>query len=160
MISKAIAILLYLGVVMFLGYKGWQTTKRPTDYMLAGRQMSPWVMALSYGATFVSTSAIVGFGGAAGLFGFPLLWLTFLTIFVGVFVAMVGFGKRTRRMGLSLNSYTFPELLGKRYGSSFIQSFAGGIIFLFIPTRQPCSSAYRAFSRYPSGFPMRSRWWA
>lgn len=133
MISKVIAILLYLAVVMYLGYKGWKTTQRPTDYMLAGRRMSPWVMALSYGATFVSTSAIVGFGGAAGLFGFPLLWLTFLTIFVGVFIAMVGFGKRTRRMGLSLNSHTFPELLGRRYRSSFIQRFAGGIIFLFIP---------------------------
>jgi SSS family solute:Na+ symporter len=26
-------------------------------------------MALSYGATFISTSAIIGFGGAAGQYG-------------------------------------------------------------------------------------------
>lgn len=133
MLIKAVTILVYLGIIFYLGYLGWKRTQKSTDYMLAGRQMNPVVMALSYGATFVSTSAIVGFGGAAGLFGFPLLWLTFATIFVGVFIAMVCFGKRTRRMGLALNSHTFPELLGRRYQSRFIQQFAGVIIFLFIP---------------------------
>jgi SSS family solute:Na+ symporter len=133
MLLKALAIVVYLGVVFWLGFVGWKKTKKSTDYMLAGRQMNPFIMAMSYGATFVSTSAIIGFGGAAGLFGFSLLWLTFLTIFVGVFVAMVFFGKRTRRMGLALDSHTFPELLGRRYGSRFIQQFSGCTIFLFIP---------------------------
>ena len=52
-------------------------------------------MAMSYGATFASTSAIVGFGGNAGLFGMGLLWLTFFNIFVGIFIAFVFYGKRT-----------------------------------------------------------------
>ncbi|WP_031483772.1 sodium:solute symporter family protein [Maridesulfovibrio frigidus] len=133
MVTKIVIITIYLAVIFYLGFKGWQSTKKSTDYMLAGRQMNPFIMAMSYGATFVSTSAIIGFGGAAGLFGFPLLWLTLATIVVGVFIAMVFFGKRTRRMGLALESHTFPELLGRRYDSRFIQGFAGGIIFLFIP---------------------------
>ncbi|WP_147821418.1 sodium:solute symporter family protein [Salidesulfovibrio onnuriiensis] len=133
MILKALSILAYLGIVFYLGYKGYKQTRQSTDYMLAGRQMNPFIMAMSYGATFISTSAIIGFGGAAGLFGFSLLWLTFLNIFVGIFIAMVFFGKRTRRMGLALDSHTFPELLGRRYHSRFIQQFAGIIIFLFIP---------------------------
>ena len=90
-------------------------------------------MLFRSGATFVSTSAIIGFGGVAGLFGMNLLWLTFLTIFVGIFIAMVFFGKRTRRMGLALDAHTFPELLGRRYKSRFIQQFSGVVIFLFIP---------------------------
>lgn len=133
MTVKLITIAAYLGIVFFLGYKGYKTTREASDYMLAGRKMNPFVMAMSYGATFVSTSAIIGFGGAAGLFGFSLLWLTFLTVFVGIFLAMTVFGKRTRRMGLALDSHTFPELLGRRYQSSFIQSFSGWVIFLFIP---------------------------
>ncbi len=48
-------------------------------------------------------------------------------------VAFVAFGKRTRRMGHNLNAHTFPELLGKRFNSKFIQKFAGTIIFLFMP---------------------------
>jgi len=133
MLGKILTILIYLGIVSYLGYKGWKETKLAPDYMLAGREMNPLVMAFSYGATFISTSAIIGFGGAAGMFGFSLLWLTFANIFVGVFLAMILFGKRTRRMGLVLKSLTFPELLGRRYDSRFIQGFAGLIIFIFIP---------------------------
>ena len=133
MTAKIIVILAYFVVIFFLGYKGWKATRKTADYMVAGRSMNPFVMALSYGATFISTSAIIGFGGAAGLFGFPLLWLTFANIFVGIFIAMVFFGKRTRRMGLALNTQTFPELLGRRYKSKFVQVFAGAVIFLFIP---------------------------
>jgi SSS family solute:Na+ symporter len=133
MAVKIILALAYLVVVFWLGYKGWRETREASDYMLAGRKMNPFVMAMSYGATFISTSAIIGFGGAAALFGFPLLWLTFLNIFVGIFIAMVFFGKRTRRMGVSLDAHTFPELLGRRYQSRFVQGFAGLVIFLFIP---------------------------
>ncbi|XPV75100.1 MAG: sodium:solute symporter family protein [Desulfovibrio sp.] len=133
MLIKSIVAAIYLIAVFVLGYKGFKETKSGSDYMLAGRSMNPFVMAMSYGATFISTSAIIGFGGVAALFGFSLMWLVFLNIFVGVFIAMVFFGKRTRRMGLALNSQTFPELLGKRYQSPFIQKFIGIIIFLFVP---------------------------
>ncbi len=133
MAIKIILALVYLAVVFYLGYKGWRETRQASDYMLAGRRMNPFVMAMSYGATFISTSAIIGFGGAAGLFGFPLLWLTFLNIFVGIFLAFVFFGKRTRRMGVALDAHTFPEILGQRYQSRFVQGFSGLVIFLFIP---------------------------
>lgn len=52
-------------------------------------------MALSYGATFISTSAIVGFGGVAANLGMGLLWLTVFNIWVGVFLAFVVFGNPT-----------------------------------------------------------------
>ncbi len=132
-IVKYIIIIVYLGVVGFLGILGWRRTKNTQDYMLGGRKIHPAVMALSYGATFISTSAIVGFGGYAGVFGFSLLWLTFLNIFLGVFIAFVFFGKRTRRIGRNLDAHTFPEFLGKRFNSKFIQKFAGIIIFIFMP---------------------------
>ncbi|MFP4167909.1 MAG: sodium:solute symporter [Desulfonatronovibrionaceae bacterium] len=133
MLTKIVVMLAYIGVIGYLGYKGWKETVLARDYLVAGRKMHPFIMAFSYGATFISTSAIIGFGGAAGMFGFPLLWLTFANIFVGIFIAMVFFGKRTRRMGVALQSLTFPELIGRRYQSGFMQGFAGAVIFLFIP---------------------------
>ena len=54
---KIILALIYLLVVFYLGYKGWRETRQASDYMLAGRRMNPFVMAMSYGATFISTSA-------------------------------------------------------------------------------------------------------
>ena len=133
MISTIIVVLLYLFILVYLGYRGYKQTKTSQDYLLAGRQIHPLVMALSYGSTFISTSAIVGFGGAAGQLGMGLLWLTFLNIMMGIFVAFIIFGKRTRKMGHNLDSHTFPELLGQRFNSKFIQGFAGAIIFLFMP---------------------------
>ena len=128
-----IVVLVYLLLVMYLGVVGYLRTKNSTDYLIAGRQTHPFVMAMSYGATFISTSAIVGFGGVAGLFGMSVLWLTVLNIFVGIFIAFVFFAPRTRRMGHHLDAHTFPELLARRFESPFIQIFSGLVIFLFIP---------------------------
>ncbi len=130
---ETIVVVVYLMVVGYLGWLGYRGTKTDADYLLAGRKAHPFIMALSYGATFISTSAIVGFGGVAGMFGMSLLWLTFLNIFVGIFVAFVFLGGPTRRLGHQLDAHTFPELLGRRYQSRFVQVFAGAVIFLFIP---------------------------
>ncbi len=126
-------ILIYLLATIYLGYRGWKTTKDSEGYMVAGRKTHPYIMAMSYGATFISTSAIVGFGGNAGLFGMGLLWLTFLNIFVGIFIAFVIYGKRTRKMGHNLNAMTFPELLGKRFDSKLVQYVSGLVIFFGMP---------------------------
>lgn len=126
-------VIIYLLVIAFLGYLGYRKTHGASDYLVAGREIHPYIMALSYGATFISTSAIVGFGGVSAIFGMGLLWLTFMNIFVGIFIAFVFFGKRTRRMGYHLQAHTFPEFLALRFKSPFIQKFTGAIIFLFMP---------------------------
>ncbi|MFZ5990096.1 MAG: sodium:solute symporter family protein [Bacillota bacterium] len=126
-------VVIFLIITAYLGYLGYKRTKSSQDYMVAGRQIHPMIMALSYGATFISTSAIVGFGGVAGQLGMGVLWLTFLNIFIGIFIAFLIFGKRTRKMGHNLDAHTFPELLGLRFNSKFIQVFSGLIIFIFMP---------------------------
>ncbi len=126
-------VLIYFFAIGYLGYRGYRATNGATDFLLAGRKTHPYVMAMSYGATFISTSAIVGFGGAAGVFGMGLLWLTVLNIFCGIFLAFVFFGNRTRKMGLRLDAHTFPEVLGRRFQSRFIQGAAAVVIFLVMP---------------------------
>jgi len=126
-------VIAYMAAVGYLGWLGYRRTRTTTDYLIAGRRTHPFVMAISYGATFISTSAIVGFGGVAGMFGMSLLWLVFMNILVGIFIAFVFLGGRTRRMGHALDAHTFPEFLGRRYESRFVQVAAGLVIFLFMP---------------------------
>ncbi len=128
-----IVTLIFLIITAFLGYLGYRNTKDTTDFLLAGRKTHPVVMAVSYGSTFISTSAIIGFGGAAAVFGMGVLWLTVLNIGVGIFIAFVVFGKRTRRMGHNLDAHTFPELIGKRFDSSLLQTASGLMIFVAMP---------------------------
>ena len=93
-------VILYLCSLAFLGYIGYKKTNSASDYLVGGRQMHPVIMALSYGATFISASAIVGFGGMAAAFGMGLQWLCLLNMFVGVIIAVIFFGAPTRRLGV------------------------------------------------------------
>ena len=128
-----VVIVGYLVTTGYLGWLGYRGTRTAADFLVGGRSAHPIVMAVSYGATFISTAAIVGFGGVAGLFGMSLIWLTFFNIGVGILLAFTVLGEPTRRLGHHLGVHTFPELLGARYQSKAIQVFAGALIMLFMP---------------------------
>ncbi|MEW6662387.1 MAG: sodium:solute symporter family protein [Bacillota bacterium] len=126
-------VALYVLAVAGLGYYAYRRTNSDKDYLIAGGNVHPVLMALAYGSTFISTSAIVGFGGTAAMFGMSLLWLTVANIFVGIFLAFVLFGKRTLVVGRNLDAKTFPELLGRRYNSSFIQRYTAAVVAVAMP---------------------------
>ncbi len=68
---------IYVAIMLYLGWLGYKKTKTSEDYLVAGREAHPIIIALSYGATFISTSAIVGFGGqAANLWVWDVAWFT------------------------------------------------------------------------------------
>lgn len=126
-------VIAYLLVIAYLGVKGYRETKSAKDFLLAGGDVHPYVMAVSYGATFISTSAIIGFGGVSAVYGMGTIWLTLLNVLFGVLLAFVFFGKRTRQIGHHLDAHSFPEFLGKRFKSLTIQKMSGIIIFLAMP---------------------------
>lgn len=126
-------VVAYLLLIAFLGFLGYRKTTSSSDYLVGGREMNPIVMALSYGAAFISASAIVGFGGFSAAFGMGIQWLCFLNMFIGVVIAFIFFGLRTRRLGVKLNVSTFPQLLGRYYRSRAIQVFVAAVIFLGMP---------------------------
>ena len=128
--TLGLIVIAYLLSLAYLGFLGYKKTTNTSDYLVGGRQMNPIVMALSYGATFISASAIVGFGGVAAAFGMGIQWLCFLNMFVGVVIAFIFFGLRTRRMGAKLNVSTFPQLLGRHFRSRNIQVFIAAVIFI------------------------------
>ena len=131
--TLGLIVIAYLLSLAYLGFLGYKKTTNTSDYLVGGRQMNPIVMALSYGATFISASAIVGFGGVAAAFGMGIQWLCFLNMFVGVVIAFIFFGLRTRRMGAKLNVSTFPQLLGRHFRSRNIQVFIAAVIFIGMP---------------------------
>ncbi len=128
-----VLLAVYLGVTALLAYLAYNRTRSSSDYLIAGGKAHPFLMAMAYGSTFISTSAIVGFGGAAGMFGMSLLWLTFMNVFVGIFIAFVIYGKRTLVLGKKLEVSTFPELMGRHYQSGFIQKFSAAVIIVAMP---------------------------
>ena len=86
-------VLIYLFMLAGISWYAYRNTKNANDYMIGGGNMSSTVMALSYGATFISASAIVGFGGVSAAYGMGIQWLCMLNILVGVIIAFIFFGK-------------------------------------------------------------------
>jgi SSS family solute:Na+ symporter len=119
--------------IAWLGYIGYKQTKSASDYLLGGSKTNSVIMALSYGATFISASAIVGFGGVSATFGMGLQWLCMLNMLMGVIVAFIFFGRRTRKLGVQHGARTFAQLLGLHYKSRAIQIFIAAIIFIGMP---------------------------
>jgi solute:Na+ symporter, SSS family len=132
-LELAVVTVIYIIATMYLGYLGYKRTKGAEDYLVAGRCSHPVIIALSYGATFISTAAIIGFGGAAANYGMGLIWLTVLNIGLGILAAFVIFGKKTREIGLRLQAVTFPDLMCKIYGSPLLQYISGIIIVIGMP---------------------------
>ncbi|WP_424359049.1 sodium:solute symporter family protein [Methanocella sp. MCL-LM] len=124
---------IYVVILLGLGYLAYRKTRQAEDYLVAGRNVHPALIALSYGATFISTSAIIGFGGVAAKLGMGLIWLTALNIGIGILLAFVVFGKKTREIGSKLKAVTFPDLMGKRFNSAFLQYASGFIIIVGMP---------------------------
>lgn len=129
MYSNIIVVVLYIIVIGYLASRERGGSGTASGSMTATRG----VFAFADEGSLLGTVAIIGFGGAAAMFGFSLLWLSLLAILVGVFITFVFFGARTRRMGMALHAQSFPEMLGERYQSRFIQGFAGLVVFAFIP---------------------------
>ncbi|GHV56163.1 sodium:solute symporter [Bacteroidia bacterium] len=132
-LTLGIIVLIYMFFLACLGYLGYKRTKNAGDFLLGGRKTNPVIMALSYGATFISTSAIVGFGGFAAFYGMGIQWLCLLNMLVGVIIAFIFFGRKTRRLGVKHNAQTFSQLMGAHYGSRTIQVFIAVVIFIGMP---------------------------
>ena len=128
-----IMAVLFVIATLALGWYGYRNTKNNEEYLLGRNKTNPVIIALSYGATFLSASAVIGFGGQAAVHGASLMWLCFLNLAVGVIVAFVVFGTRTRRIGRKLGASTFADLLGKIYKSKGIRLFTAVIIIVMMP---------------------------
>ncbi len=128
-----IMLVIFLTITILLGIYGYRHTKNNKEYLIGKGKTNPVVLALSYGATFLSASAIIGFGGQAAVHGMSLIWLCFLNLFLGLLVAFVVFGRRTRRLGKKLGASTFADLMGKIYKSNGIRAFTAIMIIVMMP---------------------------
>ena len=134
LVTFSVMAVLFIIATLALGLYGYRHTKKDSQAYLLGRnKTNAMIIALSYGATFLSASAVIGFGGQAAVHGATLMWLCFLNLIIGVAVAFIIFGGRTRRLGKRLKASTFADLLGKAYGSKGIRIFTALLIIVMMP---------------------------
>lgn len=126
-------VVVFVIVTLALGWFGYKNSKSNQEFLLGRSKAGPIIIALSYGSTFLSASAVIGFGGQAAAHGMSVMWLCFLNLFVGLIVAFLIFGGPTRRKGKALGASTYADLLGKSYDSKGIRAFTAILVIIMMP---------------------------
>lgn len=128
----AIIIVVYLAILILIGFVTGRRTKSVEDFYIGGRQIGPWVTALSFVAAYFSSVVIIGGGGFGYMFGMSTLWIGAINVLLGCTVCWIVLGPRIRKFTQRLNTMTIPGFFGERYKSNFALVFSAIIIVLFM----------------------------
>jgi sodium/proline symporter len=125
---------LYLGVLVLIGFVAERYTKSLEAFLLGDRQMGPWLTALSYESTAYSGWLMLGFPGRAFSRGLIAVWVG-LSCVLGDALNWTLVSKRLREETARLRALTIPEYLERRFarpGGYGIQVVASLAITFFM----------------------------
>jgi len=131
-IRVALLVIFFI-VTVFIGIYFRKRADSVTGFVLAGRNVGPWLTAFAYGTTYFSAVVFVGYAGQFGWkFGTAAIWIGLGNAFIGSLLPWIILGRRTRIMTHHLGSTTQPEFFGLRYNSKGLKIGASMIIFVFL----------------------------
>ena len=72
----AAIVVVYVLVMLGIGYWCMRRTKTVGDFFLGGRTLGPWMSAFAFGTTYFSSVIFIGYAGKLGWgFGIYALWI-------------------------------------------------------------------------------------
>ena len=128
-----IALGLYFAAMIFIGFLAFRRTTDHEDYMLGGRNLPPWVAALSAGASDMSGWLVMGLPGAIYLSGLIEAWIA-VGLTIGAYLNWLLVAPRLRAYTqVSRNSITVPSFFENRLrdSSRLLRVLAGVVILVF-----------------------------
>ena len=132
-----IAIAVYLGCLLFVGYRCSKNNHDTADFYLGGRKLGPFVTAMSAEASDMSSWLLMGLPGVAYLSGIADAGWTAIGLAIGTYVNWKIVAKRIRRYThIAGNSITLPSFFSNRYRDKrrILQSIGAiFIVVFFIP---------------------------
>ncbi len=101
------------------------------DYFLGGREMGPWVTAMSAQASDMSAWLLMGLPGSILAFGFGKAWIG-IGLCIGTILNWIFVAKRLRKFSkASKDSITVPQYLSNRFAAkSNVLSVICAVVFL------------------------------
>jgi SSS family solute:Na+ symporter len=119
-----IIVLLFLVGIFWFGSSFYKWIKNPDDLYVAGRRLTPFILAATLTATNISLYSFVGVSGTAYKHGISIIWQTWTgnmaLVLAGLFILPI-----MRRLKVR----TIPELLELRYNG--IVRFLVSVLWVF-----------------------------
>jgi len=132
-----LAIIVYLGAMLYVGYLCSKKTNDSSDFYLGGRKLGPLVTAMSAEASDMSSWLLMGLPGLAYLTGIADAGWTAIGLAIGTYLNWKIVAKRIRRYThVAGNAITLPSFFSNRYrDEKKILQFIGAIfiVVFFIP---------------------------
>ena len=110
-----IAIVIYLGFMVYLGARYSKSTKDSSDFYLGGRKLGPYVVAMSAEASDMSSWLLLGLPGVAYFSGICEPFWTALGLGIGTYFNWLIVAKRLRYYSEEVGAVTVPSFFDKRF---------------------------------------------
>lgn len=113
-LAFALYFVLIVGVGIYFFFKE-KHDESQENYFLGGRQMGPWVTAMSAQASDMSAWLLMGLPGSILAFGFGQMWIG-IGLGLGTALNWIFVAKRLRKFSKAANdAITVPQYLGNRF---------------------------------------------
>jgi len=129
----AITFVIYLLLMLAIGFAAWRATHSLSDYILGGRGIGAYLTAMSVGASDMSGWLLMGLPGALYFAGLSESWIV-IGLLIGAWFNWRFVASRLRvYTELCINALTLPEFFTKRFedNSRLLRILAAVVIFGF-----------------------------
>jgi len=133
-IQILIAMFMYMAMIVIIGIVYYRKTKDSSDYFLGGRNLGPWVGALSAEASDMSSWLLMGLPGLAYATGLGEAFWTAVGLAAGTYLNWKFIAARLRRYTQVANdSITLPDYFSNRFhdNGKILMSIAAIFILIF-----------------------------
>ncbi|MCQ2539528.1 MAG: sodium/proline symporter [Acetatifactor sp.] len=127
------AIVLYLVIMLGIGYVFSKKNESASDFYLGGRKIGPLVTAMSAEASDMSSWLLMGLPGVAYLSGVCDAFWTAIGLAIGTWVNWLVVARRLRRYSSNIDAITVPDFFSKRYhdNTKLLNLIAALVIIIF-----------------------------
>ena len=127
------AFIVYFVIVLGIGYYFYHKSANMEDYILGGRNMNPYVTAMSAQASDMSSWLLMGLPGAVLVAGLGEAWIG-IGLALGSYLSWLFVAKKLRKHSVVAgNALTMPEYFSNRFGDKkgYLRMIAAAIILFF-----------------------------
>jgi sodium/proline symporter len=111
-----LGLFIYLVLILVVGAYTWRLNRTKEDFIIGGRRLGPWVIALSERTAAESSWLLLGLSGAVYWLGKGELWTVFGCV-AGIFLSWILIARKLREESEACGAITLPEYLYQRAGA-------------------------------------------
>ena len=133
MLIKILLTVIFLAIMVGVGFYSRRSAKNVDGFVLGGRNVGGWLTAFAYGTSYFSAVVFVGYAGQFGWkYGMSASWIGVGNAVIGSLLAWLILGRRTKLMTQHIHSRTMPDFFGTRYNDEWLRVIASIIAFVFL----------------------------